>query len=193
MRKRILSRVIVAAGLAAMSAVWASGAFAAPGSQGPARPSTAAKAYCPSGPLVVYVNQYGVVEPDLGLQGNTWAADAYQRTIAVVRVWGDTYCAATRYVGSFSSLFGLSPAATGSVLDGDTGSFYGGYRTTLFTAKWSPTAATSGTIAPLVDWAPLYFSDVQGYDLAWWTFTYYGGTHGNWSNSAAGSLGDITG
>jgi hypothetical protein len=187
MSKRILIAVF-AISLFAPSAAWA-----APGSQGPARPTTNAKAFCPSGQNVIYVSQDGVTEPDVGLTGNTWAGDSYQRIITVVRVWGNTYCAATRYVGSFSSMAGVSPSGLAFVGDGDTGSFYGGYRTTLFTAKWRPSAPTSGTIGPVVDWVPLYFSDVQGYDLAWWTFSYYTTDHGYWANKADYSYGDIVG
>ena len=178
---------------AAAAFVLAPGALGAPGGQGPARTSLDAKAYCPSGTNVLYVNQYGVTEPDIGLVDNTWANDVYQRTISVVRVAPNTYCAATRYVGTFSSTAGISPSGLGVVGDGDTGQLYGGQRTTVFTATWQPIAPTYGTTWPVADWTSLYFTNLQGYDLRWWTFSYYGGTHGNWLNQASGSAGDITG
>jgi hypothetical protein len=187
-----MSKAFVLAAVA-FALVAAPSAFAAPGGQGPARTWTEAKTYCPSGPNVIYVNQYGLTEPDVGLQGNTWAGDVYQRTISVVRVAPNTYCAATRYSGTFTSIAGLSPSGLGWVGDGDTAPFYGGTRSTVFTASWSPIAPTSGTTWPVVDWKSLYFTGVQGYDLMWWTFSYYGGTYGYWQNQATGSSGDITG
>jgi hypothetical protein len=182
--------------------VWSASASAAPGGQGPAQPTTAAKQYCPAGANVAYVTQNIVGQPDLGVASNLWASDSYQRIISVVRTGPNTYCGATRVSGSFASLLGLSPGLTGTVYGGDTGYLYGGERTTVFTAKWRPTVATSGSIGTVVcevtfgcpaaiDWSSLYFQDAVGYCTAWWTFSYYGGTHGNWRNQADSNLGDI--
>jgi hypothetical protein len=182
--------------------VWGAAALAAPGAAGPNRPFTDAKRFCPPGTNVLYVTQTVVGQPDVGLANNTWAADSYQRIISVVRVGRNTYCGATRVAGTFSTLAGASPGLTGKVLDGDVGFVYGGERTTVFTATWRPTVATYGSIGTVycdvkrgcpaaIDWPSLYFRDVAGYDDAWWTFSYYGGTHGNWLNQADRSQGDI--
>jgi hypothetical protein len=199
---RKLIALATAAGLMAGSGLWGSAALAAPGGQGPTRPTSEAKSFCPSGTNVLYVTQNVVNQTDVGLAGNAWAVDSYQRIISVVRTGHNTFCGATRYVGSFSSLFGLSPGVTGVVYSGDAGSLYGGERTTVFTAKWRPTAPTSGSIGTVncsaalgcpssIDWKSLYFQDVSGYDLAWWTYSYYAGTHGNWRNQADANVGDI--
>jgi hypothetical protein len=200
MRKLITAAAAVC--LIAGSAVWNTPASAAPGRQGPTRPSTEAKKFCPSGTNVAYVTQNVVNQADVGLAWNTWAADSYQRIISITRVGANAYCAATRVTGTFSTSFGLSPAATGTVSSGDAGSVYGGERTTVFIAKWRPTVPTSGSIGTVycdptfgcpseIDWSSLFFRDMVGYDLAWWTFSYYGGTHGNWLNQADRTQGDI--
>jgi hypothetical protein len=203
MRKR---QVFAAAAAVASIAgsVWSASAWAAPGSQGPSQPSIAAKQYCPYGTTVVYVTQNVVGQQDVGLANNPWAADSYQRIISVVRTGPNTYCGATRVSGSFASILGTSPGLTGQVYSGDTGYIYGGERTTVFTAKWRPSVPTSGSIGTVycdptfgcpaaIDWSSLYFQDAAGYDTAWWTFSYHGGTHGNWRDQADGSLGDIVG
>jgi hypothetical protein len=191
--------VVIVAAVAACTIV--ASAAAAPGGQGPARPSIEAKRYCPPGTNVAYVTQDVVDQGDVGLGGNTWATDSYQRIISIVRITPNTYCGATRVTGSFSTLAGPSPGLTGKVNEGDTGSVYGGERTTVFTARWAPRVPTSGSIGTVycdeygcpaaIDWASLYFRNVIGYSLAWWTFSYYGGSHGNWLNRADMSSGDI--
>jgi hypothetical protein len=197
MKKRLLIAAVCLVG-----SVWSASASAAPGGQGPTRPTTAAKQFCPVGTNVVYVTQNVVGQPDGGLLNNLWATDSYQRIISVVRTGPNTYCGATRVSGSFSSLFGVSPGLAGTVFDGSSGSLYGGERTTVFTAKWRPSVPTSGSIGTVtcdptfgcpaeIDWSSLYFQDAVGYGTAWWTFSYYGGTHGNWRNQADASLGDI--
>lgn len=217
MRKLLLIAAAAAVCLIAESVVWSTPASAAPGGQGPKRPSTEAKRFCPSGTNVAYVTQDVVNQGDVGLAGNTWATDSYQRIISITRVGTNSYCAATRVTGKFSiiaslsfsstaslGIDSLSPAATGAVSSGVTGSVYGGERTTVFTAKWRPTVPTSGSIGTVycdpafgcqcaIDWPSLFFRDIVGYDLAWWTFSYYGGTHGNWLNQADRTQGDIVG
>jgi hypothetical protein len=202
MTKRVLIAAAAAVCLIAGSALWSAGASAAPGGQGPARPSTDAKKFCPPGPNVLYVTQNVVGQADVGLAGNSWATDTYRRIISVVRVAPNTYCGATSYSGSFTSTFATSPGTTGLVYSGASGSLYGGERTTVFTAKWRPTVPTSGSIGTVycdavvgcqdaIDWQSLYFQDAVGFGTSWWTFTYYGGTHGNWRNQADSNLGDI--
>jgi hypothetical protein len=202
MKRRLLIAAAAAVCLIAGSSLVSTGAFAAPGGQGPYAPLTAQKQFCPSGTNVLYVTQNVVGQPDVGVAGNRWAVDTYRRIISVVRVGPNTYCGATSVSGSFTSTFALSPGVTGTVYSGDGGSLYGGERTTVFTAKWRPLVATSGSIGTVscdsilgcpsaIDWKSLYFQDASNYNTAWWTFTYYGGAHGNWRNQADSNLGDI--
>jgi hypothetical protein len=202
MKRRLLIAAAAAVCSIAASSLVSTVAFAAPGGQGPYAPTTEMKKYCPSGPNVLYVTQNVVGQPDVGLAGNAWATDSYRRIISVVRVAPNTYCGATSYSGTFTSTFATSPGVTGTVFSGDAGSLYGGERTSVFTAKWRPLVPTSGSIGTVycdavfgcpsaIDWTSLFFQDAANYHTAWWTFTYYGGTHGSWRNQADSNLGDI--
>lgn len=202
MTKRVLIAAAAAVCLIAGSVLWSAGASAAPGGQGPVRPTTDAKKFCPPGTNILYVTQNVVGQPDIGLAANRWATDSYRRIISVVRTGPNTYCGATSYTGSFTSTLATSPGTTGLVYSGVYGSLYGGERTTVFTAKWRPTVPTSGSIGTVycdpilgcpsaIDWQSLFFQDINGFGTAWWSFTYYGGTHGNWRNQADSNLGDI--
>lgn len=168
-------------------------AIAAPGGQGPFRPTIVSKQFCPVGTQVAYVTQYGLTADDYGVINNVWASDSYRRVISIIRVAPGTFCAATNESGSFSAYTGLSPDLTGVVLSGTSGSIGGGMRTNVFTATWSPQVATSGTIPATQDWLSLFFTNVQGYGVNWWSYGYYTSAHGTWANRADYSYGDITG
>jgi hypothetical protein len=153
--------------------------------------------YCPSGQLIVNVTQSVWDDGDVGAAGNVWAYENYTRQIAVFKLGWRTYCAASNYSGWFWSVPGTSPGGSSTIDAGVTGTIIGGWRTSLFTAKWRPTAPTSGSIAPSYggygDWDDLYFDDLQGYNLALWSYTYNGGEHGAWLNrSIYGNQGEIS-
>jgi hypothetical protein len=177
----------------------AAAAGVALGAVSPASAVVDVKAFCPIGtPVVSYATANVVGDGASGVAGNVWALTSYQRTISVVRVAGywNRFCAATREVGTFSTLAGTSPGGTGFVPAGITGNVYGGLRTNTFTAKFSPQVPTTGSIGTFygpVNWLSLYFTDIQGLDLTWWTWSYYTSANGAWRNQADGILGDITG
>ena len=76
------------------------------------------------------------------IDGNAWAFDNYARRLVVVRTGPGQFCAITRYLGNFTTNAGTSPGGTGTVPDGLTGSFAGGYRTTTFRTGSSLTGSS---------------------------------------------------
>ena len=175
----------------------------------PASPAGAAidpKANCPSGQYVVNATQTILNDASRGVAGNTWAFRNYWRTIVIVRTGNNTYCAATRDWGSYSTVAGTSPGATGAVSSGLAGSFSGGIRSNVFRATFRPSVPTTGSFGTYdyrcdaslvcpgyVDWRSLYFTNIRDYDLTWWNWTYYGGDYGFWQDYALGTAGDIVG
>ncbi len=165
-------------------------------------------AACGFGTRVVFALQIVKNDADSGVAGNAWASDNYARRLVVVRTGQDQYCAVTRYLGRFTTDAGTSPGGTGTVAAGDKGTFAGGYRSTTFTAKFTPSVAQLGPIGTYdyqcdtsfdcpgyVDWTTLYFNNGAGasLDLAYWNWLYGSAGHGLWRNSSAGNSGDITG
>jgi len=161
---------------------------------------------CPSGKLVVNVTQKIINDNDSGVAGNAWAYDDIIRHIQVVKTAPNTFCATLSYQGNFSTIAGPSPNNTGTVGDGVVGTFQGGYRSTVFTGTFAPTAPTRGSLGTFnyncdtnfncpgyVDWTTLYFSSTSGFGLAWWGWVYHAGNNGSWVNSVDGNSGDITG
>jgi hypothetical protein len=145
-------------------------------------------------------------DADSGVGGNAWAFDNFVRQIVVVKTGDRTYCAITRYGGVFTTIDGTSPGGAGHVSAGIVGAFGGGYRSTAFTADFAPTKPTSGSIGTVnygcdasfncpgrFDWTTLYFTNVAGFDLAWWGWLYKTQAHGTWLNAITGNVGDIAG
>jgi hypothetical protein len=167
---------------------------------------------CPSGKLVINVNQKVVNDCDSGTTRPCWALDGFVRHIQVVQVTGG-FCATVSYQGNFTTIAGDSPQAVtdigGTVGDDVVGTFEGGYRSTTFTGTLlgTPTQSTRGSIGTFdyacdgttgvcpgfVDWTTFYFSSTTGFDLAWWGWIYHGGLNGTWVNASTGNSGDITG
>lgn len=162
---------------------------------------------CPQGNLVINVKQRVLNDVDSGL-GGYWVFDDFVRSIQVVELYPGTYCAALKYQGQFTTIAGPSPSGVGEVSEGVIGTFEGGYVSTVFTATLlsSPSQRTMGSIGTFdyacdgagncpgyVDWTTIYFTDVAGFDLAWWGWVYHAGNNGSWVNSADGNAGDIAG
>ena len=167
--------------------------------------------------LVINVIQRIIGDADSGEAGNNWAYDDFQRRIQVWQLSDDTFCAVVQYMGSFVTVMGQSPGffdpdTNDTVAAGVTGTFEGGYRSTVFTGtlKDPPDYRTSGNIGtfnymcvilPGVvggaacpgyrDWTTFYFSSTLGFDLAWWGWVYHAGDNGSWVNSIDGNSGDI--
>jgi hypothetical protein len=106
---------------------------------------------CPSGKLVINVNQKVVNDCDSGTTRPCWALDDFVRHIQVVQVTGG-FCATVSYQGNFTTIAGDSPQAVtdigGTVGDDVVGTFEGGYRSTIFTGTLlgTPTQSTRGSI-----------------------------------------------
>jgi hypothetical protein len=201
MRKRLAGLVVLAALLIPATAVAAGPSLDA---------SQLATSKCaPTGAAVVNV-LYGLKNDyDSGYAGNAWANDTILRHL---RVWptGGGYCAIAQDVGVFTTFAGPSPSGLSTVSAGVVGVLTGGYRSTVFTGTFTPSAyATSGYLGtfdlactsasncPGARPSPLaYFTGAVGFDLTWWGWAYATRSHGTWVNSidtTAATGGDITG
>ena len=188
MRKFITLAALV---MAAFS-ITATTALASPGPV-----STGKQACKASGPAVVNVN-FTYTSPDSGLGGNTWSNDTINRQIQIWRVDGG-YCASVKDQGSFVTLAGTSPGATGIVSAGITGKMKGGYTTTLLNltgSSFNPNAMpTRGDLGSFNDTnRPSFVSYGLGGELADWGWAYQTANNGSWTNAAIppGNSGDIT-
>ena len=169
--------------------------------------------------LVINVIQHIIGDADSGEAGNYWAYDEVHRRIQVWQLSEnpDTFCAVLKYMGSFVTVPGQSPGffdpdTNDTVAAGVTGTFEGGYRSTVFTGtlKDPPDYRTRGNIGTFnymcvivpgvpggvacpgyQDWTTFYFSSTVGFDLAWWGWVYHAGDNGSWVNSIDGNSGDI--
>jgi hypothetical protein len=162
---------------------------------------------CGKGKLVIDAEQKVVNDVDSGLKGNNWAFDDYKRSLKVWQLGQSNYCTIVKYDGTFRAVAGVSPGGGGTVSDGVTGHFEGGYRMD-FNGTLLPTPAkkthgsigtfdyrcdTSGNCPGSVYWVTLYFSSVTGDDFDWWGWLYKAGKNGTWLNSIDGAKGDIVG
>jgi hypothetical protein len=151
-------------------------------------------------------------DADSGLAGNYWAFDTLTRTIEIYQLGGNTWCATVTDRGTFDAIAGQTSPGNGGALSGDeSGKIVGGYVTTTFTGDFTPSDPnwpTHGNVRPkpidyqcdvngncpgYVYWVDKYFSNVSGFDLAdWgWTYTAQDKADGVWVNAAAGTSGDV--
>src|SRR6266508_4443393 len=100
---------------------------------------------CPAWPIVVNVYQSIANDAELGALGNVWARSGYTRLLRVVRS-GNWYCAYANSSGTFKTLEGPSPAGTGWVSDGVTGTVVSHWSTNTFYGRFRPLVPTSGYI-----------------------------------------------
>jgi hypothetical protein len=195
------------AAAALLAALAAATALAAPGPPPKLNKRQLAPKTCGAGRLVIDVDQKIVNDVDSGTQGNFWAFDNYHRSIKVWRLGTNNFCTIVRYAGSFRTIAGTSPGASGTVSAGITGHFDGGYRMDFNgTPIAHPTVKTHGSIGTFdyrcntagncpgsVYWVTLFFTNVTGDDFDWWGWLYKAGKNGTWLNSIDGARGDITG
>ena len=146
--------------------------------------------------------------------GHMWANFDYTQHLRIWAVGAQQYCVRKDFEGTWRSIAGPSPALTGTIGDGATGTFHG----TEFwewTADLTPTAPTSGELGAVdadctavdvcADDSYLivnkYYFPVDGYrhcSLVRSSLEVDGGTHGHLSLSYNGgrrfsATGDITG
>jgi hypothetical protein len=169
---------------------------------GAVSPASAVGMYTTSCPaysqLVASVSYVVAGDPVTRVDGSVWATAGYTRALQVYRLPGskNTYCATWRDSGTFVTAGGESPGGTGTVAAGIAGRLTRTAVTTNFTAAFQPSAATSGalgTFAGPFDWTSLYFSNVQGLDLAWYSSLYMTPANGSWgSRTGFSSYCDIT-
>jgi hypothetical protein len=182
--------ITLAALVMAAFGITATTALASPGPV-----STGKQACKASGPAVVNV-QFTYTSPDSGLAGNDWASDTINRQLQIWKVAGG-YCASVKDQGSFVTLAGTSPGATGIVSAGITGKMKGGYTTTLLTGTLDPSKPTRGNLGGTFDHLnkPSFLSYGLGGDLADWGWSYQTANNGSWTNASIppGNNGDITG
>jgi hypothetical protein len=140
---------------------------------------------CPAYSQLVGSGSYVVTgDPVTDANGNVWATANYTRTLQVYRVPGtrNTYCATWRDSGTFVTVEGQSPGGTGTVAAGIAGRLTRTAVTTNFTATFVPGAPTSGVFAGPFDWTSLFFSNVQGFGLVWYSNLYTTLTNGSWGS-----------
>jgi hypothetical protein len=169
-------------------------------------------AQCDPGPtskMVLNVVFQVTGDADSGV-GGYWAYDSYTKHVQVWDQFDGTYCARVTYNGSFVTVPGTSPAGSGSVAGGVTGTMGGGYTATIDGATFTPTTKrTKGSIGTkdfgciistggvasgcnYYSWFADYFTGgtvVQNF----WGWTYNAGDNGTWVNASTGNSGDITG
>jgi hypothetical protein len=165
------------------------------------------KSFCGYGTVVLNFSYTVSNDTDYGVLGNPWASDDYTHYVQVIQTGWNTYCAATRFSGSFTTQAGLSPGATNLLTDGIMGVFSGGDRF-VFQGKRNPGMPTSGSIGSFdyacdavfgcperFDWFSQYFREVSSFRMLWWAFAYNANAtgHGVWANRMDYSAYDITG
>ena len=186
-----MKKVITLAALVmAAFSITATTALASPGPV-----STGKQACKASGPALVNVH-YTYTSPDSGVGGNDWANDTINRQLQIWKTGVDTYCASVTDQGSFVTVAGKSPEATGIVSAGITGKLKGGYTTTALTGEFKPNglATTRGNLGNFThEDRPSFMSYGLSGALADWGWVYETENNGTWINAFTGNSGDITG
>lgn len=141
---------------------------------------------CPAGSqLIAYGSTVVAGDPVTGADAsNVWATANYTRTFQLYRLGAHSFCATWRDSGTFTTVGGTSPAGTGTVAPGVTGTLTR-TRVETFTATWQPTVPTSGSIGlqfgPF-DLLSLYFTSVSGVSVTWYTELYVTPASGAWGS-----------
>jgi hypothetical protein len=201
------TRIRIAAAAAFALALTAAPALGSPGPPPKLNKHQLQPRTCGKGKTVIDVEQKVTNDVDTGTKGNVWAFDSYERSIKVWQLGTNNFCTIVHYRGDFRTVAGTSPGGSGTVADGITGHFEGGYRMDFNgTLVAHPSRKTHGSIGAFdyrcdktgncpgsVYWVTLYFNNVTGDDFDWWGWLYKAGKNGTWLNSIDGAKGDITG
>jgi hypothetical protein len=149
---------------------------------------------CPtySSPIAyVTLNETGA--PLVGVAGNVWATKNATQYVAIYRLGAQSFCAVTYETGTFTTVAGTSPAGTGTIAGGITGTFTSGTRTTTFSGKWNQSAQLSGFAGSVTSdtaFLSLFFSEESGFANVWYAANFYT-SRSCYSNSYLGIRGDI--
>lgn len=160
---------------------------------------------CPAGKLVIDVTLRVLNDSDVGV-ASYWAYDNYTRHVRVWQTEPTTFCAVYEGEGTFKSIAGVSPAGTGNIAAGVTGSMSGGYRLTI-TGTLNPNPAykrkgflgtfdfgwTGNPAAPAphpFSFFGTYFEPGPTVNAFWYGFVYADHDGNMWINSP-GNAGDI--
>lgn len=179
-----------------LSALWASGPAAAK-----------IKSGCP-GAKELLVDSTMIVRnvDDTAVDGHVWALDTTLQRVRLWQVATNNYCAQVDDNGTFTSFAGVSPGGTGTISAGVTGSFVG-TRYIFLEGEFAPKFPTTGFIGDFDEGcnqegvcannngrvSVLYFDHVNAARIGWFGALYDGGTHGTFTQSTDGNMGDITG
>jgi hypothetical protein len=147
-------------------------------------PVVLAISLCGSGKPAIAVS-YGVQnDPDTGIQGNTWALDAYTRSVRVWRTGARRYCAMSTYDGTFTSVPGPSPAGKSQLPAGIRGTFKG-TSTTTFRGTLDARGPLRGFLgvkdftAGTWEWMDDYFTNVTQFRYTKYSFSYHATENGS--------------
>ncbi len=167
-----------------------------------------AKPGCPEQkPLVVDATQDIANVDDSGEAGNVWALDTVLERIRIWQVGTNFFCVQLDDIGSFTSFAGVSPAGTGTISAGVTGSLVG-TRYLSIGGIFSPTVPLFGYIGAIDAGcnqqgqcastgyrvtARYFAGGINTIKFGWFSATYDGGSHGTFLQSTDGNVGDITG
>jgi hypothetical protein len=198
-------RGLVPALVAALALVSASGAANSIANQG-----------CGAGALVLNLHYRVLNDVDTGVRGNNWAFDTYTRRVKVWRKGHGRFCAASTYVGTFTTIDGASPGGTTTIPAGIRGTLRGSSTTTfkgtlvlglrpargdLGTKDFACTSADQkGDCAGTFDWLAAYFTSpdaFKSFRYVRYAFAYKAmqGGRGTWRDAMTGgrirSHGDI--
>ena len=131
---------------------------------------------------------------DTGVRGNTWAFDAYMRTVRVWRKAPGRFCSASAYDGEFASVEGPSPGGKTQLPAGIRGTFTGASVTT-FRGRLAPRGAplrgflgvkdfactsadVKGRCNGTWDWVGNYFTGVIAFRYVRYSFRYHATENG---------------
>ena len=143
---------------------------------------------------------------DLGSEGHVWALDAVTERVRVWQIGPRLFCVKREADVTWISYAGISPAGTGTISAGVTGTAHG-IKYLRVSGAFTPAYPTSGNIGnfdaqcqpdgtctglePRI--ATLYFPQFKHLDFGWFDYLVTSSGHGTWHQTPNGDTGDITG
>lgn len=141
---------------------------------------------------------------DFGTDGHVWALDDLTEHVQVWQIGPKLYCVRREATGTWTSFGGASPAGTGTISAGLTGTAHG-VRYLKVSGRFTPSYPTNGFIGAFdamcqqdgsctglePRMGTLYFSRVNHLDFGWYDFVATSDGHGTWHQSPDGDTGDI--